>query len=120
MSNFNDLSNNKKAKYYKENYNEWKKKSLDEIGFFLIFESFYNKNILSKISGNGLKLYIFLGIHSKNFTGESWVSIESISKYFNKTPRAVSYWIRELEDLGLIKRMQLEVDKSSHTFLQPY
>lgn len=63
--------------------------------------------------------YIFLGINSKNNTGESWYTIESISKYFGKSPRTISYWFKELEKLNLIKRMQLEINAPSHTYLQP-
>lgn len=120
MSKFNSLSNKNKVKYYKQNYSIWKQYNLDETGFFIIFNTFKTKNILKNISGNALKLYIFLGIHSKNDTGELWITIDTISRYFNKTPRTISNWISELEQLNLIRRMQLEVNGPSYTCLQPY
>ena len=118
---FNQLNNNQKAKYYLRNYSAWREdKKKKRSGFFVIYNDFKDKNILKNISGNALKLYIFLGINSKNETGESWYTIDSIAKYFNKSPRTISYWIEELEKLNLIKRMQLEVNNPSHTYLQPY
>lgn len=119
--NFNDLSAKQKAKYYSKNYYKWRSYKKDvHSGFFIVYQDFKDKNILKHISGNALKLYIFLGINSKNETGESWYTIESIANYFEKSPRTISYWISELEKIGLIKRLQLEINKSSHTFLQPY
>lgn len=118
---FNDLSNSKKSKYFKKNYSSWREiKRNQHNGFFIIYNDFKDKNILKNISGNALKLYIFLGINSKNDTGESWYSIESIAKYFGKSTRTISYWIEELEKFNLIKRMQLEINGPSHTYLQPY
>lgn len=57
---------------------------------------------------------------SNNNTGETWVSLETIAKYFGKTTRTVSSWIEELEKCGLIKRMQLRYNGVAHTFLLPY
>ena len=118
---FNQLSNNQKSKYYIKNYSVWREnRKRSNSGFFIIYSDFKDRNILKNISGNALKLYVFLGINSKNDTGESWYTIDSIAKYFNKSPRTISYWIEELEKLNLIKRMQLEVNNASHTYLQPY
>ena len=118
---FSELTNSKKSKIFKENYSNWREiKKQNKDGFFIIYNDFKNKNILKKISGNALRLYIFLGINSENKTGESWYTIDSIADYFGKSPRAISYWIQELEKLNLIKRMQLELNSPSHTYLQPY
>lgn len=118
---FNELNNSTKAKYYKKNWSTWKQLNRhNKKGFCIIYNDFIEKNILQKISGNALKLYIFLLSNSKNDTGESWYTIDSLSLYFSKSPRTISYWLKELESLGLIKRMQLEVNKESHTYLQPY
>lgn len=115
-----NLPNYKKAEIYKEDYANWKKNSLENCGYFPIFESFKETYLLKNLSGNALKLYLFLGLRSRNKTGETWVSIETIAKYFGKTNRTISIWIKELEEKKLIKRMQLERNKSSHTYLQPY
>lgn len=114
------FTNYEKAQNYKRNYSEWKNEGLNSQGYFLIFNSFIKNNILKQISGNALKLYIFLGSYTDNFTGECWISIDTIAKYFDRTPRAISYWIKELEEYNLIRRLQLKPNNSSHTYLQPY
>ena len=118
---FNQLTNSAKAKYYIKNYSTWRQYNKEKNkGFFIIYNDFNEKGMLRKISGNALKLYIFLGLNSKNETGESWYTIESMAKYFGKSPRSISYWLSELERYDLIKRMQLDLNKESHTYLQPY
>lgn len=101
-------------------YSDWKNSSLETSGYFVIFNGFQSTNKLKNISGNALKLYIYLGLNSKNFTGEVWHSNAKIAKYFNKSERTVRYWMQELESLNLIKRFQLEYNGESHIFLQPY
>ena len=114
-------SNQSKAEYYKIAYHKWKKEILSENqGFFPIFNDFKDTGLLSEISGGALKLYLFLGLFSGNFTGETWVTIESMSTYFDKSPRTITNWINELTRLGLIERMQLELNGKSHTYLRPY
>ena len=112
---------------YKKRYEAWKKDALNQSGFFVIFNGFLeekqnisNKALLQEISGGALKLYIFLGIKSNNFTGESYYSIKSISEYFNKSERTINNWIHELEKLNLIYRAQLKYNGVSHTYLQTY
>ena len=104
-----NLSNREKAVHYRNNYSAWKKYSLDSKGYFIIFNGFLERRILKNITGNSLKLYIFLGIHSNNETGESYYSIESMAKYFGKSERTINNWINELEKLNLIKRMRLVI-----------
>ena len=120
MSEFQGLSNKTKAKLHKENYKKWKEYSLEENGFFVIFSGFVEENKLKKISGNALRLYIYLGVYSRNMTGEVWHSNKKISKYFGKSERTIRGWMKELEDQHLIKRMRLEFDGQPHVFLQPY
>lgn len=117
---FNKLPNHRKADFYREAYASWKRGAFDHIGFFPIFNSFKEEFILRELSGNALKLYVYLGLNSGNKTGETWTSIEKISQYFDKSPRAISNWIKELENLQLIERMQLKHNESAHTFLKPY
>ncbi|PFN04674.1 helix-turn-helix domain-containing protein [Bacillus cereus] len=120
MNEFQGLSNKRKAKLYKGNYKKWKEYSLNENGFFVIFSGFVEENKLKKISGNALKLYIYLGMYSKNMTGEVWHSTTTIAAYFGKSERTIRGWMKELEDQHLIKRMRLEFDGHPHVFLQPY
>lgn len=118
--NFDELPNKRKAEIYRRDYSVWKSHSLSAGGYFPIFSSFKDSFMLSKLSGNALKLYIFLGLASKNDTGDCWVSIDTIAKYFNKSNRAISGWIKELEDSRLIIRMQMEQNGVAHTFIRPY
>lgn len=117
---FENLPNYRKAEIYRSRYKKWKEDSLVFVGYFPIFQSFKEEFILRDLSGNALKLYVYLGLHSGNKTGETWVTIENIAKYFDKSPRAVSYWIEELVESKLIERVQLKYNESAHTFLIPY
>ena len=117
---FKKLTNANKAELYKKNYSIWKASSLESYGYFIIFSGFIENDKLKIISGNALKLYIYLGMHAKNHTGEVWHSNKRIAKYFGKSERTIRTWMKELEDLNLIKRMQLEYNGEAHTYLQPY
>lgn len=114
------LDNKKKAQLIKGNYARWKQKGLDENGFFIIFNGFLEKDLLQKISGGALKLYIFLGIKSDNKTGESFYTIAYMANYFKVSERSISKWISELEKLNLIIRYQLKFNGVSHTYLNSY
>lgn len=113
-------SNKNKSITLKNNYSSWKKTKLDTSGYFIIFNDFLSPSLLKNISGNALKLYIYLGLHSNNMNGEVWHGVDKISKYFNKSDRTIRTWLRELQDLGLIYRMQLEYNGNSHNYLLPY
>ncbi|MDH9922590.1 helix-turn-helix domain-containing protein [Staphylococcus hominis] len=117
---YNKLSNKQKATLQRKNYEMWKKDSLDTKGFFVIFNGFLDNNYLKRISGGALKLYIFLGIKSKNDSGESFYNIDSIANYFEVSTRTISNWFLELEKLNLIERYQLEFNSVAHTFLNTY
>ena len=110
----------KQGSYLNKRYSEWKEISFDNSGFFPIFSPFKDEYILKKLSGNAVKLYVYLGLMSGNETGETWVSIESISNYFQKSERTISNWISELENAKLIARFQLKKDGVAHTYLLPY
>ncbi|MDW8518427.1 helix-turn-helix domain-containing protein [Priestia flexa] len=120
MDKINNLSNKKKAQLYRDNYKNWKEYGLENNGFFIIFNGILEHKKLKKISGNALRLYIYLGIYSKNMTGEVWHSNQRIAEYFGKSERTIRGWMKELEDINLIKRMRLEYDGEPHVFLQPY
>lgn len=114
------IPNWKQAEELRKQYEAWKMESLKSAGFFPIFNAFKDTYLLRRLSGGAVRLYIFLGLMSNNNTGETWVSLETIAKYFGKTTRTVSSWIEELEKCGLIKRMQLHYNGVAHTFLLPY
>lgn len=114
------LPNKRKAEILQQDYAAWKQTSLEMEGYFPVFSSFKEQFLLRNLSGNAIRLYIYLGLHSKNKTGECWVTIDTIAKYFNKSNRTISDWIKELENAKLIKRMQLQKNGVAFTFLQPY
>lgn len=113
-------TNKELSEIMKKNHTIWKKQGLAKGGYFVIFNGFLNSNKLKNISGNALKLYIYLGINSNSKTGEVWHSNKKIAKYFDKSERTIRNWMKELEDLNLIKRMQLKFNGESHTYLQTY
>lgn len=104
----------------RENYKQWKLSNLETSGYFIIFSGFLSNLILKRISGNSLKLYLYMGINSNNMTGETFHSVEAIAKYFGKTERTIFSWMNELVELHLVRRVQFEYNGPAHTFLQPY
>lgn len=114
------LRNKEKSIIFKNTYRKWKINSLDYAGYFTIFQGFAETEILEKISGNALKLYIYLGINSSNWEGVVWHSNKKIASYFHKSERTIRLWMKELENLNLIKRMQLEYNGNVYTYLMPY
>lgn len=116
----NNIPKNRKAEILRKEYGIWKKNAFKQFGFFPIFQPLKESFLLKKLSGNAIKLYVYLGLMSANETGETWVSIETIAKYFGKSERTISYWLKELEESDLIERLQLEKDGVAHTFIKPY
>lgn len=117
---FKKLKNRDKSLLMRNNYKIWKYNALSESAYFIIFQGFLETNILKEISGNALKLYIYLGINSNNYEGIVWHSNKKIASYFDKSERTIRTWMKELEDLKLIKRMRLDYDGIVYTYLQPY
>ncbi|MGN7403686.1 helix-turn-helix domain-containing protein [Cytobacillus praedii] len=111
---------NKIFEELREEYGTWRNE-LQEINkpFFMIPSDF--KHIfLRDISGGALKLFLFLGFHSKYNTGESWYTLEQVGAFFKKDPRTIANWFKELEDKGLIFRGQKGFTMKANTFLKPY
>lgn len=114
---------NKKNKIFgeqREQYAAWRSE-LQEINkpFFMIPSDFKHL-FLQDISGGALKLFLFLGFHSKYNTGESWYTVEQVGAFFKKDPRTVANWFKELEDKGLIFRGQKGIMMKANTFLKPF
>ncbi len=120
-ANFNLSLNIEKAEKNKVEYSNWRKKNFDyKLGFFIIFQSFRDKYILKKISGGALKLYLYLSTFINNDTGECWVTINRIAEYFEINQRTASNWLKELERLNLIERIQFKPKEPAHTYFKPY
>jgi DNA-binding transcriptional ArsR family regulator len=114
------IPNYRIAETNENEYGAWKKNALQHYGYFPVFQPFKEDFLLKNLSGNAVKLYIFLGLMSGNESGKTWVSIETMAKYFNKSKRAISQWLSELEKSHLIERMQMEQNGVAYTFLKPY
>lgn len=101
-----------------KHYELWKKSlKEDDNGFFMLYKNF--EKFLPELTTGALKLYLFYGFSSKNITGESWYSIDSLAKNLDTTARSINTWNTELEQAGLIYRSS--GSKSSKiTYLLPY
>ncbi|MBS5927554.1 MAG: helix-turn-helix domain-containing protein [Clostridium sp.] len=117
---YENLSNKKKSIIIRNKFKLWKQSCLERCGYFTIFQGFEENKMLKDISGNALRLYIYLGLHANNYEGIVWHSNIRIAKYFGKSERTIRAWMKELEDMGLIKRMRLRYDGEVYTFLAPY
>ncbi|MDQ2085171.1 helix-turn-helix domain-containing protein [Herbivorax sp. ANBcel31] len=105
----------------RRNYGKWRKdKLIKKDGFFIIYNDFYISEKLKHIKGNALKVYVYLGIHVKNETGECWHSVERIADYFEMDKRTVERALGNLEELELIQRIQKGFKRVANTFLKPY
>ena len=71
---------------------------------------------LPYLKDGAVKLYLYYAVVANNDTGESWYSIDTISKKLGATERSIGNWNNQLEDLGLIFRTSTG-KKSKATFL---
>jgi DNA-binding MarR family transcriptional regulator len=103
----------------RKEHSQWRDTNFsNKEGFFPVFYDF--KKMLPNLSGGAISLFIYIGLHSNNLTGECYHSINKIADFFGKSPRTISKWIDELEEEKLIQRLQLEIDGPAHTFIRPY
>lgn len=120
MKKTDGITNVENASLLEKDFKNWKTSSLEKGGYFPVFLALKEEFLLRELSGGAVKLYLYLGLHSGNMTGRTWVSIETMARYFNKSPRTISNWLLELEKFKLIERMQMEMNGVSNTFLRPY
>lgn len=73
---------------------------------------------LPYLKDGAVKLYLYYAAAANNDTGESWHSIDTISKKLGATERSVGNWNNQLEELGLIFRTSTG-KKSKATFVLP-
>ncbi len=104
----------------RNDYSVWREQNREaKTPFFIVYKDFEEEH-LREISGGALKLFLFFGFHTNNFTGECWVSSPTIADFFKVDERTVKRWIEELEARGLIKRIQTGYKRVANTFLIPY
>lgn len=87
--------------------------------FFLLYKDFKDL-FLKNLSGGAVKLYLYYGFHVNNLTGECWVSSETAAEFFEVDIRTIKKWVKELEEEGLIERIQSGYKRVANTFLRPY
>lgn len=113
------MDQRKKAAELKRVHLEWRDKNFkNKKGFFPIFHGF--KEHMKTLSPGATSLFLYLGLHSNNLTGETTHSIERMANFFGKSTRTISMWLKELESHDLIERIQLTFNGTSHTFIKPY
>lgn len=113
------MKNKEKANLLKDDYLNWKLNNFEsKTGFYPVFSNF--KEHMKTLSPGAITLFIYLGLHSNNQTGESFHSLETMAKNLNKSTRTISSWANELEESGLIVRLQLSFNSFSTTFIRPY
>lgn len=108
-----------KISKFKREHLEWRENNFrKKHGFFPVFKDF--KFHMKNLSPGAISLFVYLGLHSNNLTGESSHGIEKMARFFNKSTRTISSWLKELEKEGLIERVQIKFNGPSHTFIKPY
>jgi len=111
--------------HMKRDHREWRKNlQLEKTGFFPVFSNQikpYLQGEDGNPSGNAMRLFIYLGIHSNNETGEViGVNLRMMEQFFQCKLRTLQYWLEELEEAHLIKRVQAKFKGTSTIFLLPY
>lgn len=103
---------------YRDEYLQWRSQLMKaESGFFALYADF--EPMLTQLSAGALRLYLYIGFHSDNWTGESWHSVDTMAKSLNVDARTVRKGLRELEDMGLIRRVQPRPRGRTFTYLRP-
>lgn len=75
-------------------------------------------NFLPYLKDGAVKLYLYYAAAANNDTGESWHSIDTISKKLSATERSIGNWNSQLENMGLIYRTSTG-KRSKATFVLP-
>ncbi|WP_145153914.1 helix-turn-helix domain-containing protein [Paenibacillus xylanexedens] len=99
------------------NWRDWTKNSRK--GFFPVFTPDFSA-ISKDVSGNAIKLYLFLGANSDNQAGYTLISVETMAQHFETNTRTVHNWLKELKDNKMILRVQPGFKQATFTFLLPY
>lgn len=115
----NNQNKRNRATELRQEHSMWRDENfLKKKGFFPVFSEF--KSYLGNLSPGAVSLFLYIGLHANNQTGECYHDINRISTFFKKSPRTISSWFKELEEAGLIEKLQLKLNGVSHTFIRPY
>lgn len=75
-------------------------------------------NFLPYLKDGAVKLYLYYAAAANNESGESWHSIDTISKNLCAAERSIGNWNNQLENMGLIYRTSTG-KRSKATFVLP-
>lgn len=105
----------------RDNYKRWREhQHSQKAGFFPVFSNDF-KPYLKDLSGNAVRLYIYLGLHSDNETGDATrATLHAMQSFFNCDVRTLQKWLAELETANLIKRIQPKYKATRRILLNPY
>lgn len=108
------------AEELKANYARWRLWNRERrTPFFAVYEGIRPQLYAIKKVG-AIKLYLTLGLHANNRTGEVYWSIERLADEMGVNERTVKSWFAELQAHGLIKRFRLRAGGVAHSYLVPY
>jgi len=103
-----------------QHHQEWRSWTFrNKRGFFPVFTPEFTEK-LKNVSGNAIKLYLYLGAHINNKEGSTTVSVEKIASDLNATKRTVHNWFAELREHELAIRIQPGFKNTTTTYLLPY
>lgn len=111
------LSGDDKKEIPKNNFEEWRKFSQIVKRNYIMIPVELRK-YLPYIHTQAMNLYLLYFFMAKNVTGDSWPSIETISKELRVSTRSVNNWNEELDKISLITRVS-ESKNSKKTYLLP-
>lgn len=105
------------VKHNENNYKYWREHRKDGKQPFLMVPSEI-LNYLKSIHTRAISLYLYYCSRAGNNTGKSWAAVETAAKELDISTKSVNNWNRELEELGLIARIN-EGKSSKTTYLLP-
>ncbi len=115
----NEFNGNEDSMYSNQ-YSHWRNiMSTSDTNFYILYNDFKDKH-LKDIDGGALKLYLFYCFNSRNNTGSSWYSVESISEFFGVTEKTINNWNNKLIERGLIFRNNKDNKRNKSTYLLPF
>lgn len=103
---------------YRKEYRRWRTQLMrKESGFFALYQDFLP--MIKELSAPALRVYLYVGLHSNNWTGESWHSLSTIAETLKMDPRTVRRALNELVDHELVARLQKTPRGRTYTYLRP-
>lgn len=112
----NDNNSNRESSLFVDQHKIWKEGEKKAIRKYYLLFNGIDKYL--PFIGKAMPLYTLYCLYSKNETGESFHGIEGLKNDLMVSDRTINNWNKQLEKLGLIKRIGGQ-GKSTHTFILP-